>query len=221
MTRRCWLSFLEMRGFTVRMDARALFCAFACLVGLTSIGFAEEKTESTVSAVSPDKKFAMRIVHDAGFGANEEIDSSAIHAIELIALPSKKVVTQLLPEEDVGLNFTGVKLLWSPDSKWCAFSHHEPRIGYTQVLRRVGDDFQRAHNATDLLVDVKTVVKGAGSVRNEYVVPKRWTKPGVLLLQQQSILRDEGGEIILQLVARWDAKKAEFRVSSKKLVSSQ
>ena len=38
----------------------------------------------------------------------------------------------------------------------------------------------------ELLVPIKA------DVRNEYVTPVRWLKPGVLLLEQQDILR--GGE---------------------------
>jgi hypothetical protein len=56
-----------------------------------------------------------------------------------------------------------------------------------------------------------------GDVRSEYVGPIRWTKPGVLLLEQLSIFR--AGEIDdakSQLTAGLDPKAGKFKVIYKK-----
>ena len=71
---------------------------------------------------------------------------------------------------------------WSPDSNWLAFSVYSgPRVSDTYVYRRSDTSF--AELKTDNLeVDV----------RNQYVTPVRWLKPGVLLLEQVVIFR--GGD---------------------------
>jgi len=79
------------------------------------------------------------------------------------------------------------------------------------VYRQRGDKFVAVNNPDELRVDVK------GDVRNEYVSPIRWTRPGVLLLEQLSIFR--GGEIDdakLQLTAGLDPQTGKFKVISKK-----
>jgi hypothetical protein len=169
---------------------------------------------------SPDQKFAMRILYDAETNRQliesekadaEKVFSETIKAIDLVALPSKNKVAELLPADDVGSNYDNITLIWSPDSKWCAFYYNQPRVGYTAVYRQVGDKFTPANQPEDLRVDVK------GDVRNEYISPLRWTKPGVLLLEQLSIFR--GGDIDdakFQLTAALDSKTGKFKVLSKK-----
>ena len=62
---------------------------------------------------------------------------------------------------------------------------------------------------------------GKGDVRNEYVRPIKWKKPGVLVLEQNSILRGgEGDDAKLQLVAGLDSKSGKFKVVSKKKMRS-
>jgi hypothetical protein len=60
------------------------------------------------------------------------------------------------------------------------------RVTYTYVYHLSGDGFVAMGAAEELTIDVK------GDVRNEYVNPIRWVKPGVLLLEQYDIFR--GGE---------------------------
>ena len=141
----------------------------------------------------------------------QKIFSETIKSIDLVALPSKNKAADLLPSDDVGSNYDNIALIWSPDSKWCAFYYNQPRVGYTVVYRQVGDKFTPVNQPEDLRVDVK------GDVRNEYISPLRWRKPGILLLEQLSIFR--GGEIDdakFQLTAGLDPKTGKFKVISKK-----
>src|SRR5713101_4220497 len=82
-------------------------------------------------------------------------------------------------------------------------------------LRQQGNKFVEVIKPEELRVDVK------GDVRNEYVRPIRWTRPGVLLLEQLSIFR--GGEIDdakFQLRAGLDPTTGKFKVISKKKLPS-
>ena len=140
-----------------------------------------------------------------------KIFSETIKAIELVTLPAKNKVLGLLPSDDVGSNYDNIALVWSPDSNWCAFYYNQPRVGYTSVYRRRGDKFVEVTKPEDFRADVK------GDVRNEYVRPLLWTKPGTLVLEQLSIFR--GGEIDdakFQLTAGLDPKTGKFKVISKK-----
>ncbi|MFL6501723.1 MAG: hypothetical protein ACJ8LL_13520 [Candidatus Udaeobacter sp.] len=65
-------------------------------------------------------------------------------------------------------------------------------------------------------------VDGKGEVRNEYVNPVRWIKPGVLLLEQFDIFRGGNGEdVIYQFTAKFDEKTGKFQIGSKKKVPSK
>src|SRR6185295_8541697 len=98
-------------------------------------------------------------------------------------------------------------------SNWFALCYSEgPRVSETEVYHRSGEKFD-ALKTEELRVNVK------GSVRNEYIRPIRWTKPGVLILEQQSIFR--GGEIDdsnVQFTVSFDEKTGKFRVISKKKI---
>ena len=103
----------------------------------------------------------------------EDIDPNLITAVELVSLPSKRVIMDFLQDEG-GLR----RVVWSQDSKWLAFPLSEGhRITYTRVYHRSGDDFNQLETEDEVRVDAK------GDVRNEYVRPIRWIKPGVLLLE--------------------------------------
>ena len=198
-----------------------------CLPGFLAvlaqpIGAQESASVEKIRAVSPDKKFAMRIRYEAETNkqliegekaAAEKIFSETIKAIELVSLPSRQVVANLLPDEELGggNNYDDITLVWSPDSKWCAFYWNFPRVGYTTVYRQRGDKFVELNKPEDLKVDVK------GDVRNEYIRPLRRTKPGLLVFEQLSIFR--GGEIDdakFQFTASFDEKSGKFRVISRK-----
>src|SRR6266550_8045677 len=94
-----------------------------------------------------DGKCAMRILYDEELNKkvveNEDNnitdpDFIASETIDLIALPSKEIVAELLKPDG---HFEDVTLIWSQDSKWCAFYYAEPRVGYTTVYRENGKKF--------------------------------------------------------------------------------
>jgi hypothetical protein len=107
-------------------------------------------------------------------------------------------------------------LIWSPDSKWVAFPLSEGhRITDTHVYHRSGEEFTQLETG-NLRVDAK------GDVRNEYVTPVRWVKPGVLLLEQFDIFRGgEGEDATYRFTANFDEKTGRFRIISKKKVPSK
>jgi hypothetical protein len=185
----------------------------ACLLFLTRPGCAEEpRLAEKIRDVSPDKKFAMRISYDAEVEQEdpEKIDSTAINAIELVALPAKNKVLDLLPSDEVGTIYDNITLVWSPDSKLCAFYYNDPRVGYTSVYRQQrADKFVLVTKREDLSVHVE------GDVRNEYIRPLRWVRPGVLLLEQLCLFQG-GDEAEFQLTAGLDPKIGKFRILSKK-----
>jgi uncharacterized protein YecT (DUF1311 family) len=159
---------------------------------------------------SPDRHFAMRISCESEPEDPDKIDSNLITGIDLVLLPSKKAVAHLLPSDDVGTHYENIRLVWSPDSKWCAFYYNSPRVGYTSVYRQQrADKFVSVTKAEDVSVHVE------GDVRNEYIRPLRWVRPGVLLLEQLSLFQ-EGDEVEHQLTAGLDPKTGKFRILSKK-----
>ena len=153
-----------------------------------------ELTEQ-IRFASPDRKYALRIMYDAALNEkmtphnpreNDGIFSNAMHALAIVSLPEKEIMQDLTESVfESGNNFAGLTLLWSSDSKWCAFYHRFPRTGYTSVYHVTGDKFQLAHKPDDLNVPTK------GDVRNEYVEPIRWVKPGVLQLSIERIYRSD------------------------------
>lgn len=186
--------------------------------------------------VSPDGKFAMRITFDPEVNAQiqthpderrpqtdkkgdkivdpDHIASEAIKTIELVSLPKKEVAANLLPEDErdgYDLYFD-IRLLWSADSKWCAFSFNFPRVGYTTVYQQIADKFRELNKPEELKADVK------GDVRYEYIRPVRWEKPGLLVLDQLSIFRETTGlpPTTLELTAGLERKSGKFKILSKR-----
>ena len=109
-------------------------------------------------------------------------------------------------------------VIWSQDSKWLAVPFSEGhRITYTHVYHLSGDDFvSMVRESEELLVPIK------GDVRNEYVTPVRWVKPGVLLLEQQDILRGgEGKDVYHRFTVKFDDEPGKFHVVSKKKLPSK
>lgn len=158
--------------------------------------------------VSPDKKFAARISCSSESEDPENIDSDLITAIEIVSLPAKEVVVSL----GSGEGLENFKLVWSSDSKWFAFPFSEGhRVTETHVYNLRGNKFE-ALKTEDLRADVK------GDVRNEYIKPLRWVKPGTLLLEQFDIFRGgNGDDATFQFTVRFE-KDGKFHVISKKKV---
>jgi uncharacterized protein YecT (DUF1311 family) len=160
--------------------------------------------------ISPGGKFAMRISYSSEPEDPNNIDSSLITAVQLVSLPSKRAVMNL-PQNYSG---SAADLIWSQDSKWLAFSIYSgPRVGDTYVYHSSGDIFIQL-DTQELRLDV------AGDVRNEYVNPVRWVKPGVLLLEQNDIFRGDGKDANHRFTASFDDKTGKVRIISNKKVRS-
>ena len=179
----------------------------------TQLGYAEKSPVFEKNRdVSPDGKFAVRISCSSEPEDPDDIDSNLITAVDLVSLPLKKVVVNI-GQNDGG---SAPALIWSKDSKWFAFPLSEGRrVTNTYVYRRSGDDFSRLETE-ELRVDAK------GDVRNEYIKPIRWIKPGVLMLEQFDIFRGGNGEdATYQFSAKFDEKTGKFQITSKKKVPSK
>jgi hypothetical protein len=154
--------------------------------------------------ISPDKKFAVRVLCHHTPKDPSNLDADNIKALDLISLPGKEVVGSLTYG-----GYDGFKLLWASDSKWCAFySMSGTRQGETSVYRLQGDKFVQLETG-EMEVPVK------GDVRNQYLEPLRWLKkPGTLVLSQFTIFRGTGDSTI-ELTVRFDGN-GKFHVISKR-----
>jgi hypothetical protein len=156
-----------------------------------------------MTSFSPNKKFAMRIVCHSEPSDPEHIDSDSIKRLEIVSLPEKTVVGSLSPG-----GYGSFGLIWASDSKWCAFhSSSGPRERETNVYRWQKDKFVQLDTG-EMSVDV------SGDVRNQYIEPVRWLKPGTLVLEQFTILRG-GGDSNIQFTVRFD-ESGKFQVIGKK-----
>jgi hypothetical protein len=189
-----------------RRIAMALFFAWSSTL-------AEEiPTAEKITDFSPDKKFAVWIDYDPSLlpESGDEISPEATRKIELIAMPGKDVVLDFSDKEG-GLQG---KVIWSQDSKWFAYALRlGQRVTETRVCHRSGDRFEA----------LKTEYLGVdpgGDVRNEYVAPLRWVKPGTLVLEQFSIFRGGAGDAKIQFTVRFD-EHGKFHVLSKKKIQGR
>lgn len=105
--------------------------------------------------VSPDGKFGVRVSCSSEPEDPNDIDSNLITAVDLVSLPSKKIVV------NIGQNDGGSvpDWIWSKDSEWFAFPLSEGhRVTDTYVSHRSGDDFSRLETE-GLRVDAKGDVR--------------------------------------------------------------
>lgn len=194
------------------MRASILPGLLSCWLFLTVPGHAQETAKfEKIRDLSPDKKFAARITCSSEPEDPEKIDSDLITAIDIVSLPAKEVVASL----GSGEGLEGFKLVWSSDSKWFAFPSSEGhRVTLTNVYNLRGNKFE-ALSTEELRADVK------GDVRNEYIKPLRWMKPGTLLLEQYDIFRGgNGDDATFQFTVRFE-KDGKFHVLSKKKVPNK
>lgn len=194
------------------------------LIAHSSLAQEEEKPTATIAEIlrdtSPDGKFAMRIKYDKDLNdrmlradnpkPKSNIFSEAITIIELVSLPDKEAAATLFnAAKDFGNYFHDITLLWSSDSKWCAFYFSFPRTGHTAVYHLSGEKFKAANKAEELTPPTK------GSVRNEYISPVRWVKPGVLQLDVERVFRgDYAGDGYSAFTVRFDGK-GKFQILKK------
>jgi hypothetical protein len=221
--------------WAVRLKTRvAINDKFEVRPEFVSVRYAHEgdEVETTLFHHSPDKKYAVQIVYEAG---HELWNSLFIHRIELVSLPEKKVLAELLPDSEVGTRFGPVDLaepiiqplVWSSDAKWCAFHFTYPDrgghlSGYTTVFHEADGKFVATHKPRQIRADVlRHKIKRRLS---EDVSPVRWIKPGTLLLKQTSQLVSDTGseeEFSWQLEAAYDAKKKSMKVVGVKKLSAE
>ena len=183
--------------------------ALASLVACTSALADEIPSAEKITNLSPDKKFAVRIAYDPSLLSEdrEEIPADATRKLELIAMPSEEVVLDF-SEEEGGLQG---KVIWSQDSRWFAYALSlGQRVTEARVCHRSGYSFEKLK--TEYLG-----VDDGGDVRNEYVTPLRWVKPGTLVLEQFSIFRGGAGDAKIQFTVRFD-EHGKFQVVSKKKI---
>ena len=153
----------------------------------------------------------MRILCSSKPEDPNDISPSLITGVALVSLPSKHIVIDGFTDGQEG----APTVIWSEDSKRLAFPFSEGhRITYTGVYHFSGDDFvSMVRENEELLVPVK------GDVRNEYVTPLRWLKPGVLLLEQQDILRGgEDEDVYHRFTVEFGDQPGRFHVISNKKV---
>jgi len=182
---------------------RLLF--FVCVAAAIDAAEPAEK----IRDVSPDGKFAVRIRYD-GAPSAEQIPSETVHAVEIVTLPDKKPVEQLLGERAGGFSLEGFKLVWSPDSKAFAFSVDDVRTSVVATEELHEGKFVPANEPEELQVDVKNAF-------TQYVHPVRWVKPGELLLEEVAGFRDyERAHTMLQLTAKKDAATGKYKIVSHK-----
>lgn len=170
------------------------------------IAAATEESAPTeiIRHVSPDKKFAMRILCHSKPEDPENIDADTVKALEIVSLPGKEVVGSL----PFG-GYDGFNLVWASDSKWCAFySMSGTREGETTVHHLQGGKFALLETA-DMSVPVK------GDTRNQYVEPVRWPKPGTLVLKQFTIFRGGNSSSTIEFTVRFD-DSGKFHMICKK-----
>ena len=181
-------------------SASCLALFFVC----ASLLAEEIPTGKKITNFSPDKKFAVRIGYDPSLlpESGDEIHAEATRKLEVIAMPGEEVVLDF-SEEEGGLKG---KVIWSQDSKWFAYALSlGQRVTETRVCHRSGDRFEK----------LKTEYLGVdpgGDVRNEYVTPLRWVKPGTLTLEQFSIFRGGAGDA--RILLRSDSMSTENFTSS-------
>jgi hypothetical protein len=163
-----------------------------------------------VTDLSPDKKFGVRIACESEPEDPAKIDPGSIAAVDLVLLPSKKRVMELSRSYDGA----PAMIFWAQDSKWFALSVSEgPRVTDTEVYHRGGDEFEK------LDTEGMTVDTG-GDVRNQYIEPVRWLKPGTLVLTQLTIFRGDKGDSTIQFTIRFE-QDGRFFVSNKKKVPNK
>jgi hypothetical protein len=181
-----------------------------CLL-ILALSYAQEPAKSEkIRDTSPDKKFAVRVVCDSEPEDPENIDPGSVRAVDIVSLPVKEVVGSLATE----LIYDGFQVVWSKDSKWCAFySMSGTRVGDTNVYHLQDNKFAML-NTEGMSVDVK------GDARNQYIRPTRWVRPGTLLLEQQTIFRGDAGESMIQFTVRFN-ESGKFRIISKKNLPSK
>jgi hypothetical protein len=156
--------------------------------------------------ISPNRTFAVRILCSSQPEKPENLDAGLIEKVELISLPAKTVIMDL--PQDYANNVP--KLIWAQDSTWLAFALASgPEATDTYIYYHSMANFTQ-FKADNLKVQVE------GDVRNEYVEPIFWVKPGVLMLEQHDIFQGDGRDVTYRFAAAFDKLAGTVRIISKK-----
>jgi hypothetical protein len=208
-----WCSWRPASGSTAMPPnstiLRLLITATLSLAGGSLAAKAQTLNYDFIQGISPDKKLGLQISCSSYPLDEKDIDPSLITAVKLVALPAKTIV-MTIPQSYSG---KAPDLVWSADSNWLAFSVASgPRVSDSYVYHRSETGFA-AFQTENLRVDIE------GDVKNEYVTPIRWLKPGLLLLEDSVIFRG-GGDATYRFSAVFDQKADKFRITARKKVHS-
>ena len=175
-----------------------------------------DEVATKIRFVSPDQKFAMRVLYEDAPPEGDDLQSESIKAIDLVSLPSGRTIAkQLLPKDEIGLHFDYLSLVWSADSKWCVFYCGSDKVAYTTVFRQADGRFV-AMNKRDKLTVASGTKEG---IRDQTVEPVRWSEPGVLVCKQLTVFFN-GTEENYEFSVRFGSKPGKFSIISKEEVSS-
>ena len=119
------------------------------------------------------------------------------------------------------------RLLWGPDSKWCAFHFTYPDrgeylSGYTIVFRQADEKFVTASAPKQLRSNA--LDSKAEGLLNENVAPVRWLKPGILVAKHSWQIMEDAetpADHSWELETAYDAKKGKMQVVRVKELSPQ
>ena len=193
-----------------------------CLAAVANIVHGEDAALSEkICDNSPDQKFAVRILYDEKENEQsapqlktkgesplvEGIFWPSVKAINIVSLPGKEKLAQLADEDSGGSG--KLTLMWSPDSRWCAYYEDEVNSGYTSVFHQVEGKFVKLDELDNLHLKFK------GDFRKEWIVPIRWTKPGVLILHDE--MAGNSGSMGFEVTVRFDEKGKAHVIEQKKL----
>src|ERR1700730_8121325 len=169
------------------MKTRSAFCLVLYPILFFDSAVAAIAAEENIKFASPDKRFALRIspAHDTE-GGNLKID--------LIETASGKVIVDL--EGASSAHASDTVLLWSADSKWCAYATRNNRECETTIYFWNGSAFVAVALPELPGPEIKYRKGDDGSVKNYGGggEPARWLKSGQLELSSDETMmsRDSG-----------------------------
>lgn len=198
-----------------RLFARPLLAVVLVVAGLLAAHGQDRILKEQIRDLAPNKKFALLIKYGPAMddGSGEDISRDAIRSIDLVALPAKTVLANLVESSSDAPSIEG-KIVWSADSNWLAFATSEGhRVTETSVYRWKADKFEPCE--TDQMS-----VEPGGDARNQYVTPLRWVKPGTLLLNQFTIFYNGKGDSTIEFTVRFE-QAGKFHVINRKKVRTK
>ena len=163
----------------------------ACLY---SAAGAKEKELATGKPIfpSPNGMYAVRF----------EPDEERMITVNLIAVKSGNVLLQLDSLGHPWINESTA--VWSPDSKRLAWMSGSRRGGWTTLYVQKADMFEQVPMPELIYARIKGTSEHAKTILAARV-PIRWTKPNVLLLEND-VEDDEGGSATSRMYLTFDAK---------------